>query len=95
MGLDSHCYEGHIIVNSKNDECNGMIFWGGYFSRKKHKDAESKAWISLLEDCIGIGEDSKIHNLTKYVEECYGNSIDFNCSSKEELYLKLAVLGID
>lgn len=80
-------YEGHIIDTGK-DELNeeiGLIFWGGFFSRKKYKDAESKAWISLIEDCIGISEVKDFHNLTRSLEIWYGPNINFNFKTIDEL----------
>ena len=63
----------------------GMIFFGGYFSRKKYGDAAvSKAWVSLLEDCIGIGELGKEHTLTEHLR-MFGPLLDVNFNSFDEL----------
>lgn len=99
MNPANNFYEGHIIDSGKcscdsgdlddwrydpngKDEI-GMIFFGGHFSRKKHKDAVSKAWISLLEDCIGIGELKEHHTLTSHLE-CFGPKMDVNFKSFKE-----------
>lgn len=66
----------------------GAMFFGGHFSRKKHKDAKSKAWVSLLEDCMGIGELKQSHTLTTHLKD-FGPRLDFNCENIEELKLKL------
>ena len=66
----------------------GMIFFGGHFSKKKREDAKSKAWISLLEDCMGIGELGKHHTLTEHLTY-FGPKLDFNCKNTEELRIKL------
>jgi len=103
MNAWNNAYEGHIIDSGKCEEIDpviglyqlsfgggediGMIFWGGHYSRKKYKDALSKAWISLLEDCIGNAENGKIsdfHSLTNALET-YGPKIDFNCKTTENL----------
>lgn len=93
MNACNNIYEGHIVDSGKcfcdsdnpddwrydpkgKDEI-GMIFFGGYFSRKTHKDAISKAWISLLEDCIGIGELKEHHTLTRNLET-FGPKMDVN-----------------
>ena len=83
---DYEDYKDHI------NEKLGIIFFGGHFSKKRYHDAYSRAWISLLEDCIGIGEEPE-HNLTAYLEDI-GPKVDFQCKSIEELKLKLAVFGI-
>ena len=92
-------YEGHIIDHGKcvwdditytcslsdngTDEV-GMVFWGGFFSRKKYKDAMSRAWISLLDDCIGSsGIDN--FNLTYYLNDGVGPKIDLKCNTVGEL----------
>ena len=65
----------------------GMIFWGGYYSRKKHKDAMSKAWTSLLTDCIGNSPNRELaecHNLTKSLKT-FGPKIDLNCKTVDDL----------
>lgn len=60
------------------EEDIGMIFFGGYFSRKKYgKAAISKAWVSLLEDCIGIGELGKEHTLIAHLR-MFGPMLDVN-----------------
>lgn len=79
------------ITTNKNDDPIGMIFWGGFFSRTKYKDAESRAWVSLVEDCIGQSCDKdvrEIHNLT-FALEMFGPELDFNCKDIEELKEKL------
>ena len=47
----------------------GMIFFGGHFSKKKREDAKSKAWISLLEDCIVVCDGVKYY--PQYVQVGY------------------------
>jgi len=97
MNAYNDVYEGHIIdsgnyiekdedtfVLSEEGDPIGMIFWGGFYSRKKYKDAMSKAWISLLEDCIGSTELHEIHNLTDHLKD-FGPKIDFNCNTTEKL----------
>ena len=76
--------ERNMILN----EDIGMIFFGGHFSKKKREDAKSKAWISLLEDCMGIGELGKHHTLTEHLTY-FGPKLDFNCKNTEELRIKL------
>lgn len=73
----------------------GMIFFGGHFCEHKTshrpafgKGAISKAWVSLLEDCIGIGELGASHTLTEHLKSL-GPVMDFNCASLEELEAKL------
>lgn len=67
------------------EEDIGMIFFGGYFSRKKYGDAAiSKAWMSLFEDCIGIGELGKKHTLTEHLR-MFGPMLDVNFNSISEL----------
>ena len=99
MNLSNDFYEGHIVDTGRCscgsadvDEWHydpdgpdeiGMIFFGGHFSRKKHKDAISKAWISLLEDCIGIGELKEHHALTRNLET-FGPRLDVNFKSFRE-----------
>ena len=71
------------------EEDIGMIFFGGYFSRKKYGDAAiSKAWVSLLEDCIGIGELGKEHTLTEHLR-MFGPMLDVNFKSFDELEIWL------
>lgn len=95
MSARFNIYEGHIIDHGKcvwdditytcslsdngTDEV-GMVFWGGFFSRKKYKDAMSRAWISLLDDCIGSsGIDN--FNLTYYLNDGVGPKIDLKCKT--------------
>lgn len=96
MSLYNNFYEGHIIDSGKcfcdsdnfdewrydpaGSDDIGMIFFGGHFSRKKHTDAISKAWVSLLEDCIGIGELKEHHTLTRNLE-MFGPKLDVNFKS--------------
>lgn len=79
-------------VEEINDEWNediGMIFFGGYFSKKIYKDAESRAWESLMIDCMGADPDvGKYHNLTRSLET-FGPRLDFNCKTVPELIEKL------
>lgn len=82
---------GEYFLLADNGDTIGTIFFGGFYSRKKHKDAESNAWISLLEDCIGQSCDEDIrecHNLTKALG-CFGPHLDFNCKDFKELEKKL------
>lgn len=99
MNAYDNIYEGYIIDTGKcicdsdypynwhydpnGPDKIGMIFFGGHFSRKKHKDAISKAWISLLEDCIGIGELKEHHTLTQNLET-FGPRLDVNFKSFRE-----------
>lgn len=99
MNVCNNIYEGHIVDSGKcfcdSDNIDewrydpngkddiGMIFFGGYFSRKKCKDAISKAWVSLLEDCIGIGELKEQHTLTHHLES-FGPKLDVNFKSFHE-----------
>jgi len=82
MNCENNIYEAHIIdtghcreinnfdyelTNDVNDEEIGSIFFGGHYSRLKYKDAEERAWVSLILDCIGQSDDVEIrefHNLT-------------------------------
>lgn len=75
----------------------GMIFWGGYYSRKKHKDALSKAWTSLLTDCVGNSPDRELaecHNLTKDLKLLFGPKIDLNCKTVDDLEKILKEHGV-
>lgn len=102
MYCDSNVYECHIIdaghcvelengdvqlSNNPSDEKIGSIFFGGHYDRRKFKDAESKAWQSLLADCIGRSDDEEIrdfHNLTRALKT-FGPEIDFNFDTVEQL----------
>ena len=101
-------YEGHIIdsghcfcdsddfdewrYDPNGSDCIGMIFFGGYFSKKKYgNNAISKAWVSLLEDCIGIGTLGKYHTLTEHLQH-FGPKIDLNFNSCEEFEIWLRAL---
>ena len=71
--------------DGSGEEEIGMVLVGGYFSRKKYGDAAvSKAWVSLLEDCIGIGELGKEHTLTEHLR-MFGPLLDVNFNSFDEL----------
>lgn len=98
MAVTSNFCEGHIIDMGHCDyraddwhydpdgpDSIGMIFFGGHFSRKKHgKDiAISKAWTSLLEDSIGIGELGMKHTLTEHLKY-FGPKFDLNFKSISE-----------
>lgn len=93
-------YEGHIIDSGRcfcdsdvYDEWKydpngpdkiGMMFFGGYFSKKKYgTNAINKAWVSLLEDCIGIGTLSKDHTLTEHLTY-FGPKLNLNFNSIKE-----------
>ena len=98
---DNNIYECHIIdtghcielengdvrlSNNPNDEEIGSIFFGGHYDRRKFKDADSKAWQSLLMDCIGKSCDIEIrdfHNLTNALKT-FGPSVDMNFSCVED-----------
>lgn len=97
MNAWNNTYEGHIIdegkciegedgeyVLSTEGDDIGMIFFGGYYSRKHYADAQSRAWVSLLEDCIGQSDVSEFHNLTESLKT-FGPRLDFNCKSAAEL----------
>lgn len=79
------------LSDCKNAKPIGMIFYGGFFNMKKFEDAESLAWVSLVEDCIGQCDDvelREIHNLTNSLKD-FGPQLDFNCKNFEELKEKL------
>ena len=96
------CYEGHIVDHGKFvEDCDGniclsengtdeigMVFFGGFYLEKDHSNAEELAWISLLEDCVGMCCDEdirKIHNLSRSLQGICGPYIDLNVSSVKEL----------
>ena len=65
----------------------GSIFFGGHYSRLKYKDAEERAWTSLILDIIGKSDDveiRKFHNLTRALET-FGPHLNFNFENIEEL----------
>lgn len=102
MNCENNIYEAHIIdtghcreindfdyemTNDANDEKIGSIFFGGHYSRLKYKDAEERAWLSLVLDCIGQSDDIEIrdfHNLTKALDT-FGLRLNFNFENIEEL----------
>lgn len=97
MNAWNNIYEGHIIDEGKcklneldayelsaDGDDIGMVFFGGHFSRKTHKDALSRAWVSLLEDCIGQSEVSEFHSLAECLKT-FGPCLDFSCKSAAEL----------
>ena len=71
-----------------------VAMWGGHFNKYSSKWAnESAAWVSLLEDVIGIGELGDHHKLSKYYEDEHPEVRAIDCKSFEELELKLAAWG--
>lgn len=99
---DNNIYECHIIdtghyielengdvqlSNNPNDEKIGSIFFGGHYNRRKFKDAKSKAWQSLLMDCIGQSCDVEIrnfHNLTRALMT-FGPNVKMNFNTIDDL----------
>ena len=97
------CYEAHIIDHGKYVEddgmnCHldmengtdeiGMVFFGGHYHEDEFPNAEELAWISLLEDCIGMCCDKDLrttHNLARSLADVCGPYIDLNVGSVEEL----------
>ena len=106
MYCDNNIYECHIIDTgtyvelengdvkttcNMNDEKIGSIFFGGHYDRRKLKDAKSKAWSSLLMDCIGQSCDVEIrafHNLT-HALKTFGPAVNMNFNNIEDLKLWL------
>jgi len=93
-------YEGHIIDHGKllADDGNvvtiGMMFWGGHFAMRKYgRRAVSKAWVSLLEDCIGTGELGLDHTLSDHLKDVSCLAVDLSCGSLDELEVKLTAYG--
>lgn len=102
MYCTNNRYEAHIIdtgrceeigmyelkySTNENDPMIGMIFFGGHYDRRKIKNAEEMAWISLVLDCIGLCEDIELretHNLTRALED-FGPHINFNFDSVDDL----------
>jgi len=91
IGIDAFCDDNNINGFECGNEV-GLVFFGGHFSLRKHKDAMSKAWVSLLEDCMGISAVKDFHNLTQSLE-AFGPKINFNCKTIEELEIKLTLYG--
>ena len=101
MYCTNNKYEAHIIdtgryeddicelkySTNENDPMIGMIFFGGHYDRRKIKNAEEMAWISLILDCIGLCEDVELretHNLTNALLD-FGPRINFNFDSVDDL----------
>lgn len=102
MNCENNIYEAHIIdtghcreinnfdyelTNDVNDEEIGSIFFGGHYSRRRYKDAEDHAWMSLILDIIGKSDDVEIrefHNLTKALDT-FGPHLNFNFENIEKL----------
>ena len=81
--------------DSNGQDYIGMMFFGGHFSRKKYRNnAISKAWISLLEDCIGIGELGYHHTLTEHLKY-FGPKLNLNFKSIDEfeIWIKTLIVG--
>lgn len=93
-------YEGHILDGGRivdvdgSDMTIGMVFWGGHFGvRRYSRRAVSKAWVSLLEDCIGIGELGLEHTLSDRLKDVSCLAVDLNCGSLDELEVKMTAYG--
>lgn len=111
MNCEKNIYEAHIIdtghciavnnydyelTNDVNAEEIGSIFFGGYYSRLKYKDAEERAWMSLILDCIGQSEDVEIrefHNLTNALAT-FGPCLNLYFRDVEELEKFLNKYGV-
>ena len=90
-----HCQEikdfNYIVTGIEDDMDIGSIFFGGHYSRLKYKDAEERAWTSLILDIIGKSNDieiRKFHNLTRALET-FGPHLNFNFENIEELNIFL------
>lgn len=86
-----HCIElenGDVkLSNNLTDEKIGSIFFGGHYDRREFRDAKSKAWSSLLMDCIGQSDDVEIrnfHNLT-HALKTFGPKVDMTFNTVEDL----------
>lgn len=77
---------GNVVLSDDGKDEVGMIFWGGHFYDNV-ENAESEAWISLLEDCIGLCRDEDIRDqfkLSKYLHDISKVDINLDFSSIEE-----------
>lgn len=101
-------YEGHILDSGRivdvdgklvpsgdgSDMTIGMVFWGGHFGVRRYgRRAVSKARVSLLEDCIGIGELGLEHTLSDRLKDVSCLAVDLNCGSLDELEVKMTAYG--
>lgn len=93
-------YEGHILDSGGivdvdgSDMTIGMVFWGGRFGVRRYgRRAVSKARVSLLEDCIGIGELGLEHTLSDRLKDVSCLAVDLNCGSLDEPEVKMTAYG--
>lgn len=100
VSLSNQCgdYEAHIeswdvgVFSGKTCWCCAM--WGGHYHCLQTRWMnESAAWVSLIEDCIGIGDCGNDHKLSNYYAEEHPEVKMADCASVDELDLKLTAMG--